>query len=107
MTRRESQSPLEYQRLLRLAREYRRKGYQVTLHPSPEQLPPSLAHCSLDLLAVSDSKVIAAEVRTRENLTLNGSEDLRRISESVQKLPGWEFELVVTNARHKRPDLSS
>lgn len=99
MTRRESRHPLEHQRLLRLAREYRQQGYRVTLNPSPEQLPPSLANCSLDLLAVSDTKVVAAEVRTKENLTLNGSEDLRRISESVQSLPGWEFELVVTNAR--------
>lgn len=100
MTRRESRNPLEHQRLLRLAREYRQKGYSVTLHPSPEQLPPSLSNCSLDLLAVSDTKVVAA-VRTKENLTLNGSEDLRRISESVEKLPGWEFELVITNARKK------
>jgi hypothetical protein len=103
MTRRESRNPLEHQRLLRLAREYRQQGYQVTLHPAPEQLPPSLANCSLDLLAVSDTKVVAAEVRTKENLTLNGAEDLRRISESVQRLPGWEFELVITNARRK-PD---
>lgn len=101
MTRRESRNPLEHQRLLRLAREYRQKGYHVTLHPSPEQLPPSLSNCSLDLLAVSETKVVAAEVRTKENLTLNGSEDLRRISESVQSIPGWEFELVITNARKK------
>lgn len=45
----------------------------------------------------------AAEVRTKENLTLNDSEDLCQISESVQNLPGWEFELVVTNTR-KKPD---
>lgn len=101
MTRRESRNPLEHQRLLRLAREYRQQGYHVTLHPSPEQLPPSLANCSLDLLAVSDTRVVAAEVRTKENLTLNGSEDLRRISESIQQLPGWEFELVITNTRKK------
>ncbi|MEM6751923.1 MAG: hypothetical protein AAF630_02880, partial [Cyanobacteria bacterium P01_C01_bin.38] len=38
---------------------------------------------------------------TRQNLSCNGSEDLRRISKSVQQLPGWEFELVVTNSRKK------
>ncbi|NJO43465.1 MAG: hypothetical protein HC865_23500 [Cyanobacteria bacterium RU_5_0] len=101
MTHQESRNPLEHRRLLKLAREYRQKGYQVTLHPSPEELPPPLADCSLDLVAVSDTRVVAAEVRSRETLTLNGTEDLRRISESVQQLPGWEFELIVTNSRKK------
>ncbi|MDX2213155.1 MAG: hypothetical protein SFY66_07685 [Oculatellaceae cyanobacterium bins.114] len=101
MTGQMSENLLEHRRLLRLAREYRQRGYDVILHPLPEQLPPSLASCSLDLVARNGSKVVAAEVRTKENLTLNGSEDLRRISESVQKLPGWEFELVITNPRRR------
>jgi hypothetical protein len=101
MTHQDAQNALEYRRLLKLAREYRKKGYSVTLHPSPDELPPPLANCSLDLVARSDTKTVVAEVRTKENLTLNGSEDLRRISESVHQLPGWEFELVITNPRKK------
>lgn len=95
------QNPIEHRRLLRLASEYRQKGYRVMIYPSPEVLPSTLANCSLDLVAENGARVVAIEVRTRENLVLNGSEDLRRISESVQKLPGWEFELVVTNSRKK------
>ncbi|MEM7556615.1 MAG: hypothetical protein AAF378_21455 [Cyanobacteria bacterium P01_A01_bin.84] len=96
-----NQNSLERRRLMQLAREYRQKGYKVIINPTPEKLPSSLAECSLDMIAVSGSKVVAAEVRTKENLTLNGSEDLRYISKSVSQLPGWEFELVITNSRKK------
>ncbi|MEB3218694.1 MAG: hypothetical protein VKN72_21005 [Nostocales cyanobacterium 94392] len=101
MSYQNNQNPLEYRRLLKLAKEYREQGYSVTINPSPEKLPKVLADCSLDLIAVNDQKVVAAKVRTRQNLSCNGSEDLRKISRSVQQLPGWEFELVVTNSRSK------
>ena len=94
-----NQNSLERRRLLKLAKEYRQQGYEVTINPSPEKLPSVLADCSLDLIAVNGKKVIAAEVRTKDNLTLNGSEDLRRISKSLEKLPNWELELVITNER--------
>jgi len=95
------QNPLEYRRLLKLAREYRQKGYNVKLHPSPAELPPALAKCPFDLIAEGKDKVVAVEVRTRENLTLNGAEDLRHMTDLVHQVPGWEFELVVTNPRKK------
>jgi len=99
MSYQDNQNPLEYRRLLKLAKEYRDQGYSVTINPSSDKLPTVLADCSLDLIAVNEKKVVAAKVRTRQNLSCNGSEDLRRISKSVQQLPGWEFELVVTNSR--------
>ncbi len=95
------QNHLKHRRLLKLAREYRQKGYSVTIYPAPEKLPATLAGCAIDLVAVNDTKVVAATVRTRETLSLNASEDIRRISQSVQQLPGWELELVITNSRRK------
>jgi Holliday junction resolvase len=94
-------TPLEHQRLLQLAREYRHRGYNVTLHPSPDDLPPDLADCAFDLIAQRKNKVIAVEVRSRENLTLNGPQDLQRMTNRVHQMPGWELELVVTNPRRK------
>jgi hypothetical protein len=41
------------------------------------------------------------EVRSRDNLTLNGNKDLQRITEMVRQVPGWELELVVTNPRKR------
>ncbi|MGD1875565.1 MAG: hypothetical protein ACFB02_21230 [Mastigocoleus sp.] len=96
-----NRNSIERKRLMQLAREYREKGYEVIINPAPDKLPSSLAECSLDMIAVNGNKVVAAEVRTRENLTLNGSEDLRRISKSVAQTPGWELELVITNPRSK------
>lgn len=98
------QTPLEHRRLLRLAREYRQQGYRVVVHPSPDELPPALAKCPIDMIAERDGKKIAVEVRNKENLTLNGSEDLRRMTTLVEQEPDWEFELVVTNPRRPSPN---
>ncbi len=99
MSQRHHPNPLEHRRVLRLAREYRRHGYDVTVYPEAEALPSALAKYPFDLIAKADDRVIAVEVRTRENLTLNGLEDLRRMTEKVNQVPGWDFELVVTNPR--------
>jgi REase_AHJR-like len=97
----ENQNSIEHKRLLKLAREYRQQGYSVSIYPSSDNLPATLANCSLDLIAVNANKVVAANVRSRDTLDLNGSLSLIKISESIEKLPGWEFELVVTNSRKK------
>jgi Holliday junction resolvase len=101
MSHQTRESSLERRRLLKLAREYRQKGYDVILNPTPEDLPSTLAKCPFDLIAAKEEKVIAAEVRSRENLTLNGFSDLRRMTDLIEQVPGWEFELVVTNPRKK------
>lgn len=99
MNCRENQSPLEHRRVLNLAREYRNEGYEVTLYPSAKELPEALSQYCLDLIARGTDQVIAVEVRTRESLTLKGFDDLSQIAESVKQIPGWMFELVVTNPR--------
>jgi hypothetical protein len=90
---------LEHQRLLKLAREYRQQGYTVTLYPDAASLPTALANCPIGLVARRHDKAIAVEVRTKETLTLNGTDDLRTMTHQIEQLPGWEFELVVTNPR--------
>lgn len=101
MSYQENQNRLEHKRLLKLAREYRQQGYSVNIYPSADKLPPALANCALDLIAINGSKVVAANVRSRETLSLNGSQDLLQISQTVREIPGWEFELVITNSRRK------
>lgn len=102
----EHQSQLERRRVRAVAREYREQGYDVTMYPDPEALPKALKDCALNLIAQKGEKVLAVEVRSRDNLTLNGSQDLRRIASLVTQVPGWEFELVVTNPRSSRAQAS-
>ncbi len=90
---------LEHRRLLRLAREYDRAGYEVLLYPDDDSLPASLQGCLLGLVAKGHDETIVADVRSRPSLTLNGAADLRRLAEKVNALPGWQFNLVVTNPR--------
>ena len=102
MKARSFETPLEHRRLLRLAREYRRAGYEVMLYPADTDLPQVLHGCSIGLVAKSNAEVVVADVRSRHNLTLNGAADLRQLAEKVKTLPGWEFNLVVTNPRQPR-----
>lgn len=99
MKSRPFETPLEHRRLLRLAREYDRAGYDVLVYPDDEALPKSLQGCSVGLLAKGEGETIVADVRSRPNLTLNGAADLRRLAEKVNAIPGWQFNLVVTNPR--------
>lgn len=99
MKGRSFETPLEHRRLLRLAREYRHAGYEVFLYPTDEALPEALKGCSIGLIAKGNNEVVVADVRSRPHLTLNGSADLRRLAEKVETLPGWQFNLVVTNPR--------
>lgn len=102
MKSRPFETPLEHRRLLRLAREYDRAGYEVLLYPDNESLPASLHGCAIGLLAKGQDETIVADVRSRPNLTLNGSADLRRLAEKVNAIPGWQFNLVVSNPRHSQ-----
>lgn len=102
MKRRPFETPLEHRRLLRLAREYDRAGYDVQLYPPDEALPESLQGCAIALVAKGEHETLVADVRSRPNLTLNGAADLRKLVEKVELIPGWRFNLVVTNPRQHR-----
>ncbi|MGD1898477.1 MAG: hypothetical protein ACFB16_16160 [Phormidesmis sp.] len=98
-TERQRVENIEHQRVITLAREYRHEGCQVIIYPSAQDIPPALADCALSLVAKCGEKTVAVAVRTRDTLTQAGDKDLCRISERIQRLANWEFELVVTNPR--------
>jgi len=60
-----------------------------------------LSGCEIGLVASKDEGTIAAEVRTHDSLKLNGRRELRTITTQVAQIPGWEFELIVTNPHPK------
>lgn len=88
----------EHQRLMYLAEEYEKKGYQVSLYPTDARLPESLQGFCVGLVAeAANGELIVADVRTREHLTRNGVEDLRTLAHKVEMLPNSYFDLVVVN----------
>ena len=85
----------EHQRLVLLAEEYRRRGYQVTVYPSKDLLPDSLRRFFVGLIAKAGEELILADVRIRENLTIGGAFDLKAIAQNVEALPNVTYELIV------------
>jgi len=87
---------LERERLLKLAEEYREKGYEVFFHPNPEQLPDFLNKYRPDMIVRRGEENVVIEVKSRSSLN-SSNQDLRNLAQAVEKHPGWRFELVMTN----------
>jgi len=87
----------ESRQILRLAQEYRKKGYEVTISPTRIQLPDFLSSHTPDLLAVGNDEKVVIEVKHHD--VLAKSRDLAKLAAAVNRQPGWRFELVVTNPK--------
>ena len=95
---------LERRRLLQVAKEYKEKGYTVEIEPS--QTPDFLRNHSPDLIARSEDDNVVIEVVSKQTISKGGR--LLKIAKAVEEVPGWRFEVVVTNPKEKRSqDISS
>jgi uncharacterized protein YutE (UPF0331/DUF86 family) len=90
---------IERKRLVEIAREYRKLGYEVILEPKRSQLPEFLASFQPDMLARNNIETVVVEVKSRE--TLSQSAHMAALASVIQQHEGWRFELVVTNPREK------
>jgi hypothetical protein len=72
------------------AEEYRKEGYTVHLHPSPNQLPDFLRDEGIDMVAEKESERIAIQVKSREQLYT-----ITPMKEKVDAQPGWGYDIVV------------
>lgn len=88
---------IERERLLRLAEEYRDKGYEVSFHPSSEDLPDFLKNYRPDMIARRGNEAVVIEVKSRFSLNSSSTQYLRNLAQVVEQHPGWRFELVMTN----------
>ena len=95
---------LERRRLLRAAREYRKRGYNVILEPNGVDLPQFLAGTRPDMIAKGSAENVVLEVRS--NRTIRGDEQIPRIARAVKGHSDWRFELLVTNPRDNNAPLS-
>ena len=93
-----STANLERERLLKLAEDYRNKGYEVSFHPNPEDLPDFLRNYRPDMIARRGDEAVIIEVKSRFSLNSSSTQYLRNLTQAVEQHPGWRFELVMTNS---------
>jgi uncharacterized protein YutE (UPF0331/DUF86 family) len=83
------------ERLLKLAEQYRDKGYKVSFQPDPDDLPDFLKTYRPDMIVRRGDEAVIVEVKSRSSL--NSSQYLRDLAQVVEQHPGWRFELVMMN----------
>ncbi|MEH2420661.1 MAG: hypothetical protein V7K48_06850 [Nostoc sp.] len=92
-----STANLERERLLKLAEEYRKKGYEVFFHPNIEDLPEFLNNYRPDMIVRKGEENVVIEVKSRSSLNSSSNQYLGNLAQAVERHPGWRFELVMTN----------
>lgn len=88
---------IERERLLRLSEEYRDRGYEVSFHPNPEDLPDFLKNYRPDMIVRREDETVVIEVKSRSSLNSSSAQYLRNLAQVIEQHPGWRFELVMTN----------
>ncbi len=92
-----SYESIERQSALKIAQEYRDKGYEVSVEPGPDALPDFLRGYQPALIAQSGQRNVVVEVKSFA--TLVGPNRLSELTEAVQGRPDWRLELVVVNPK--------
>src|SRR6478672_7315459 len=82
------------ERLARVAKEYRSKGYQVSLSPQSADLP-----YTPDIIARNDNETVVIEVKSN----LSQVSRINRMAQAVQEHPGWRFELIIAKGKPRTP----
>ena len=93
----------EQRKIKELAREYSEKGYRVSIEPHGQKLPKFLRKINFvpDLIAESDTGSSVIEVSSKA--TVDRLRELSTFVETIEKRPGWSFELVMTNPQTTTP----
>lgn len=78
-----------------VASRYQENGYEVVLRPSAKALPKSLSRFRPDLVARGPHETVVVEVKSRSDLVKERG--LAELARTVERIPGWRFELVVAN----------
>lgn len=89
----------EIKKIRELAREYKKKGFIVSVEPTGNAIPDFIRKFNYtpDLIAISQEESHVIEVSSRDTV-----ERLRKISklvDAIEKERGWRFILVMTNPR--------
>ena len=73
----------ERERLLKLAEKYREKGYEISFHPNPEDLPDFLKSYRPDLIVRRGEESVVIAVKSRSSLNSSSTQYLRNLAQAV------------------------
>ncbi len=90
---------LEKRRISEVARDYRKRGYDVIVEPRKNDLPDFLEKFRPDMIARNDSETVVIEVKTHDSLSK--SKYIDELAKILEDKPSWRFELIVTNPKGK------
>lgn len=82
----------EYAKLVAVARQYRREGYQVTVPSRGGSLPAFLDGMAPDLVAEREDDKVVVEIKRADQVA--GSNDLVTLAERIEGQSGWRFEFI-------------
>ncbi|KPL19906.1 MAG: hypothetical protein AMJ92_00010 [candidate division Zixibacteria bacterium SM23_81] len=89
-----------YDRKLReVAEDYKSRGYEVFIEPSPSDLPDFMAGFRPDLVARGPKDSVVVEIKIGTSIA--ASEQFRELARRIQQNPGWRFSLVVVDTRQE------
>jgi hypothetical protein len=83
----------EFEVLQRVAEEYRRRGFDVILRPSGDELPHFLADLAPDAIAHSGDQHVVLEIK--RGSSLDKATELVDLAKRIEQQQGWHFDLVV------------
>lgn len=95
-----SAKSLERRRIKSIAKEYKEKGYTVTVGPRHDELPVFLHNAKPDIVATRGDDNVVIEVKT--STTVSTTDEVMQLAKLVENRPEWRFELVITNPRGRR-----
>ncbi|MEG3436274.1 hypothetical protein V0288_04010 [Pannus brasiliensis CCIBt3594] len=85
------------EQLLKVANDYKAKGFEVIFQPQTEDLPDFMKNYRPDLLARRGEESVIVEVKSRSSLDSATAQYLSSLSREIKKHPGWTFQLVMIN----------
>jgi hypothetical protein len=82
------------ERLNYLGERYRSRGFNVVIHPKPEDLPAFAKDFKVEMVATKDDgSVLVAAKDSRSDFEADA--EVARYAEIIDKHPGWQFDVYV------------
>jgi len=73
---------------------YARQGYEVSVEPSPRELPEFLRTLAPDIIARRDDENIVVEIKTSSPASF---EAIQRLARALEHRAGWKLQVVYAN----------